>query len=92
MNSHEGWSNYQTWAVALWINNDHGMYDYWTERAQQSATLADLADALKDEHIEFMPEVRGAYSDLLTWALGMVDWYEIATDLWDSRSEEGATQ
>ena len=65
---------------------------YWSERAQEiyddaeadtsftkeeRATLT-LSDVLKDEHEEAMPETTGVWADLLTAALGSVNWYEIA--------------
>lgn len=27
--TYNGWTNYETWAVKLWIDNDEGSYDYW---------------------------------------------------------------
>lgn len=32
---YSGWSNYETWAVALWIDNESSSYDYWRERARE---------------------------------------------------------
>jgi len=32
--THEGYKNYETWAVALYINNDRGEYEYWTEQVE----------------------------------------------------------
>ena len=31
--TYNGWSNYETWAVALWLDNERGSYDYWREQA-----------------------------------------------------------
>lgn len=28
---YEGWSNYETWAVSLWLDNDQQSYSYWRE-------------------------------------------------------------
>src|SRR5262245_45440597 len=33
---YNGWTNYETWAVALWLDNDSGSYDHWRERAQEA--------------------------------------------------------
>ena len=60
--SYNGWTNYETWLLALWIDNDPGAQEYWRERAtgaievslpSDSADLADLiheaAHAIADE-------------------------------------------
>lgn len=33
--SYNGWSNYETWCVGLWLDNEESAYEYWRERAQQ---------------------------------------------------------
>ena len=30
-NTYQGWTNYETWAVALWLTNDESSYRYWQE-------------------------------------------------------------
>jgi hypothetical protein len=32
---YNGWSNRETWATALWINNDHGLYELASENICQ---------------------------------------------------------
>ena len=96
---YNGWTNYETWNVALHIDNDESSQNYWQETAQEiydrcfdnadaSSTLTvdeharlELADSLKDYHDEFMPELQGAYCDLLTAALSDVNWQEIAASI-----------
>jgi len=83
---YNGWKNYKTWNVKLWMDNEEGSYRYWLliaeEIWQESADCDEfcstMAQRLKDEHEENRPEVQGTYGDLLDAALSEVDWYEIA--------------
>ena len=68
---YNGWTNYETWAVNLWMSNDEGSYRYWEETAQEVWADAEagtydwqtrefqadyaLAERLKDEHEENVP-------------------------------------
>lgn len=86
-NRYNGWTNYETWNVNLWIDNDQGSHEFWSERAVELCEDSDwdkddgscrLADELKEHFQENMPEVSGTYADLLQSALDSVDWREIA--------------
>lgn len=33
---YQGWSNYETWNVALWLGNDEGSYNHTRELADQA--------------------------------------------------------
>jgi hypothetical protein len=91
--TYNGWTNYETWSLALWLGNDQGSYLYWQEVAEdtyrnaeanrsftrrQRATLA-FADQLKDETEENAPELGASfYADMLSAALSEINWHEIA--------------
>lgn len=34
--TYNGWTNYETWAVKLWMDNDESSYRYWQEAAQDA--------------------------------------------------------
>lgn len=38
---YNGWQNYETWNVALWLDNEQGSYNYWRERAEEIVKDAD---------------------------------------------------
>jgi len=90
---YNGWKNYETWNVKLWMDNDEGMVGYWEERAQVALdeTSADddlesrrndaadvLATEIEDWHTEAMPATSGVFGDILGYAMVRVDWHEIA--------------
>ena len=87
---YQGWSNYETWATKLWMDNDKASYDHWHEitrdvmrRPKDERTDEGvLADRLKDEIEEGAPEIKASmYSDLLNSAISNIDFYEIAESL-----------
>ena len=39
MSEYNGWKNYETWNVALWIQNDEGLYFSITKHVKDYASL-----------------------------------------------------
>jgi hypothetical protein len=86
--TYNGWTNYETWVTALWIDNDRSSYDYRNELADQAKKehkeerdrIGCLATSLKDWIEELNPLAGEAnlFCDLLNAALSEVDWHEIA--------------
>ena len=81
---YNGWANYPTWAVNLWLSNDEALWSETTERVAQALgdpqTAADGLRAWVRE--ELAPDLGASFaSDLLGYALDLVDWREIA-DAW----------
>ena len=102
--TYNGWKNYPTWAVNLWLSNDEGLYNATCEVVESVTAGYDrdqyategvpirVADALREMVEEmgatvdsdFYPvsgQPVGFTADLLGYALGQVDWLEIA-DAW----------
>ena len=38
--TYNGWTNYETWAVALWIDNEQGSYRYWRDQVREHRKAA----------------------------------------------------
>jgi hypothetical protein len=92
--SYSGWTNYETWNAALWVDNDQGTHEYFQERAQ---TLFDEAEgedsderersaeqALKDEFMHWFCDpveeanIGGWMLDAINSYLSEVNWMELA--------------
>ena len=49
---YNGWENYETWNVALWLQNDEGLYYL----CRDMGNYIDTIDMLKDEGIVSTPD------------------------------------
>lgn len=87
---YQGWKNYPTWAVSLWVNNDEGLYGFFQEAADDlredfsgreliqrvAGVLEDIIENMADEQASGL--LGGPLSDLLQYAIDQVDYFEIA--------------
>ena len=102
--TYNGWTNYETWLVALWLDNEQQSADYWRQEAIEqdgsdarpygpgsySDAAVGLAEALQENTEALLEDVHGLAADLMRAALSQVEWREIATNLLDSVAEERA--
>jgi hypothetical protein len=98
---YNGWTNYETWLVNLWMDNDEGSQAYWSEVAQDSIEEHQAGQepenwfyfegVLKDmlDNMVHGPESTVAFmaADLLNAAISEVDTREIAKN-WVSNQVE----
>jgi hypothetical protein len=91
---YNGWKNYETWLVALWINNDQGTQETALDMARECKNNEhanyDVSHQLKDWIEEQNPLNDNAdlFTDLLNAALSEVDWYEIAESFLNDIKDE----
>ncbi len=87
--TYEGWTNYETWVVKLWMGNEEPSYRYWQHEARHAKDAYALMSAIKDAHEEAMPDLGASvFSDLLGAAMSEVNWYEIAESLFTEAHED----
>lgn len=91
-NTYNGYTNYETWAYKLYIDNDSYLYDYYRDLALQAynenekdkdKTILCIENALELDIEEDVP-IEGIYADLLQAAIANINYYEIAECLYDS--------
>src|SRR3990167_10562694 len=82
--TYNGWTNYETWAVALWLGDDQGSYEEARAICRRFDNKYQAADILKAwiQEIWIDPTVERAdgsmAADLLTAAFSRVNFQEIA--------------
>ena len=87
---YNGWKNYETWLVNLWIDSDGGT-GYWAERADDVRDVSDLADEMQQFYTELAETeipASGMFADLFNSALREVSWYDIAEHYIDDAEYE----
>lgn len=86
---YNGWTNYETWLVKLWQDNEQGDQEYWRNQAEECVkadgrqeavqTLANIMlEYYQDDYYDNHGEASGLYTDLINSALRTVNWREIA--------------
>lgn len=73
MSTYEGWANYQTWNVSLWIAND-----YWLYMNARNYSQKQGADATYEGFVKQMPEEYGYLTgDRVSWTDPTLDLHEL---------------
>ena len=89
-NEYNGWYNYETCVVALWLQNDSGSCAYWEEVTNECDDVYELSQRIKDEIQEGDPtaDESSLYSDLMSAAISECNFNEIAHHFWDDYREK----
>jgi hypothetical protein len=61
--TYNGWTNYETWAVKLWMDNDRGSYNYWREAIEEA--WFSTADKHPNEFMDRSSNARTLLADRL---------------------------
>jgi len=86
-NGYNGYTNYATWATALWMDNEPESNDFLYYLANREPVhetgrveLLDKADQLEEYVNEMLLDdtvAHGLAHDLLAYAIGVIDWVGI---------------
>ncbi len=90
LSEYNGWTNYFTWAVHRWLTNDELNYNLILEIVHTSERGTDCDDGIKKfvESRNPLIESVSMFTDILNYALDMVNWTEISGTLAEDEDKE----
>jgi hypothetical protein len=86
---YNGWTNYETWLVALWLDNDEGSYNEMHYMARHSKDVYSLMEQIKEmiEELNPLKDQANLFSDLLNGAISECNFYEIAEHYYEAEKD-----
>jgi len=69
--TYNGWTNYETWAAKLWMDNEQSSQEYWTERVREIKAHPTYHNEYMTPERRLVHEVKQALED--THEEGMAD-------------------
>ncbi len=78
---YNGYINYETRLVCLWLDNKQAEYEYWKEQAKITSDDYELGQNMKahyQEQADTMISAPGLIYDLVHVSLNQVNWTEVA--------------
>lgn len=87
--SYNGWSNYETWCVKLWLDNEEGSYHAMRSIIRRASEQGDAARELESLCEEMLPDLGASFAaDLLRSAFDEVDFHEIVAAEWNELHDD----
>lgn len=93
---YNGWTNYETWLVNLWLSSERKAQAYWLGNAEEclkdvrndkAQATGRMANYMQEQLADTSPVTSGIYADLITAALSNVNWREVAEHFVDEAKE-----